>query len=394
MAKNIEEINNFISINCYLDNNTLYTKTLYSASGNKIMAWRGAIYVLKEGEKHYSRDAILPAFYFTEYGYEGGKLTISEPTQIDSGKNIGKKNETKPLEQAISEIKSKFNKKVREGCVLDKSALLTPSSRILPMLARDAKKYMKKIVYPIFAQPKLDGVHATFVCFKNKTDFYYRGLTDAIHEHITNAMPCIPDIYVCGELFAPGLTRQVIAGICNKKKKNKSDVKLEFHIFDAFRAGGQESFKERFEWARDIVAKAASPYIKLIEYSVIDSEQELNKYYEEKIKSYEGIMIRAPDSPYEPDKRAKGLMKYKPRYDAEFKIIGVAEGEGKDKGKIIFIAIVPTNNKTFSVRPKWTDKKRIKAWEEKDKFIGLMATIEYDSMNDGVPQQPVLINFI
>ena len=47
------------------------------------------------------------------YGYVDGKQRISSST-VTCGKNIGKKNETSPLEQAIKEATFKWNKKLKE----------------------------------------------------------------------------------------------------------------------------------------------------------------------------------------------------------------------------------------------------------------------------------------
>ena len=43
-------------------------------------------------------------------GFKGGKVQKSEQI-IDSGKNIGKKNETTPFQRAVLEAKSKWNLK-------------------------------------------------------------------------------------------------------------------------------------------------------------------------------------------------------------------------------------------------------------------------------------------
>ena len=50
----------------------------------------------------------------TDFGYVNGKMTTSLQT-INTGKNIGKKNETTHYEQAISEAKSKWKKKSEQG---------------------------------------------------------------------------------------------------------------------------------------------------------------------------------------------------------------------------------------------------------------------------------------
>ena len=54
---------------------------------------------------------------WSEYGYmkDDSKLTRTAITSFRSGKNIGKKNETSSLQQAINDAISKYNKKLLEG---------------------------------------------------------------------------------------------------------------------------------------------------------------------------------------------------------------------------------------------------------------------------------------
>jgi hypothetical protein len=49
-----------------------------------------------------------------EYGYEDGKKTVNEKV-VDKGKNIGKKNETTPVQQAVVEARATWSKKKDAG---------------------------------------------------------------------------------------------------------------------------------------------------------------------------------------------------------------------------------------------------------------------------------------
>jgi len=57
--------------------------------------------------------ALGSAIIRTSHGYEGGKIQVTEK-QIAVGKNIGKKNETSAVQQAISEAQSAWQKKCDE----------------------------------------------------------------------------------------------------------------------------------------------------------------------------------------------------------------------------------------------------------------------------------------
>src|SRR5690606_30522950 len=75
------------------------------------------------------------------------------------GKNIGKANETTAEEQAVSEAQSKLKKKLEEG-YYESQEEAEGGTLVLPMLAKDFKKEERKVQYPCFVQPKLDGMRA------------------------------------------------------------------------------------------------------------------------------------------------------------------------------------------------------------------------------------------
>jgi DNA ligase-1 len=124
----------------------------------------------------------------TTFGQYQGKMTSTQRVII-TGKNIGKSNETTPLEQAISQANSLIRSKKEEGYIEDFHSFETSSSSLpssstgnprtsspiddeppesgsgigtdlqyRPMLAHDWSKLKKYPEYPIILQPKLDGI--------------------------------------------------------------------------------------------------------------------------------------------------------------------------------------------------------------------------------------------
>ncbi len=53
-------------------------------------------------------------YYTTTYGQKDGQLVTTDPSYC-TGKNLGKKNETSPHNQALKEAKALFVKKLKEG---------------------------------------------------------------------------------------------------------------------------------------------------------------------------------------------------------------------------------------------------------------------------------------
>jgi hypothetical protein len=123
------------------------------------------------------------------HGLEGKKLQTTCRT-IKSGKNLNKINSTTPYEQAISEAKSLFIKKIEEGYSdiegRDLSFLKRPTSDLtipVPMLAQEYSKHKNKIDYPCAVQPKIDGVRAVLipgVGLYSRTRKLFKGFEDIV----------------------------------------------------------------------------------------------------------------------------------------------------------------------------------------------------------------------
>ena len=89
-------------------------------------------------------------------GYTDGVKTTSEWTCC-SGKNLGKKNETTPEQQALAEAQAMWTKKLELGSYESIDDIDIPKF-FNPMLAHKFEDYKDKITYPVYSQPKLDEV--------------------------------------------------------------------------------------------------------------------------------------------------------------------------------------------------------------------------------------------
>lgn len=110
-------------------------------------------------------------YYYTSSEYyqtlKDGSSSISQesvPTLV-KGKNIGKKNETNPKDQAISEVNSDYMKKRDKGYTLEGE---TVQSLPLPMLAHEYKKRKHTLPGTVYLQPKLDGCVSGETLIKTK----------------------------------------------------------------------------------------------------------------------------------------------------------------------------------------------------------------------------------
>jgi DNA ligase-1 len=213
----------------------------------------------------------------TTHGYINGKQQVAY-RGCEAGKNIGRSNETSPLEQSISETRRKWlDKKEKEAYTENKPAdcgegygdlsgndfggsdgdgdNASFTRPFLPMLAQtfdpadlEAGSKKKKVIkFPCFVQPKLDGLrcvsYATrsandlVVCLQSRTGAFFTGLP-----HIAAALrPYLsqhPNIVIDGELYTDQMPFEELAGLIKKKKITAADVerlkKVKYHVYDIY----------------------------------------------------------------------------------------------------------------------------------------------------------------
>ena len=156
-----------------------------------------------------------------EFGKVGGKkqqkVTTCEP------KNVGRSNETTAEQQALAEAVSKWEKQVRLG-YRDDTSKLEQEENFSPMLAHDATKRSKSIVYPAYVQPKLDGVRALvtldadgFPQFNSRGNKLYPVPLDSeLSEQVKSLSEHSGFDKFDGELYIHGLSLQKIVALAKK----------------------------------------------------------------------------------------------------------------------------------------------------------------------------------
>jgi ATP-dependent DNA ligase len=325
------------------------------------------------------------ATIITTHGFLDGKKIISEKV-ISTGKNIGKANETSVYEQALSEAKSKWNKKKDQGYIENLSMINVNSKKIiLPMLALDYKKRGKDIIFPCFVQPKIDGVRAIFNNGKlqSRLGKFFPHL-----EHITDELDT--NLLLDGEIYSTTLTFQELTGIIKKQKLNKDDLdKLKQTIYLVYDVVLKEDYSERYKKLQEFF-KEKFKFTSLLKTEICQSSDDVNNFHKKYVeKGYEGLILRNFLGNYEIKNRSKNLQKFKNFMDSEFKIIGATEGTGIETGLVIWICETKSGD-TFNVRPQGTHEERKKLYKNHKKYIGKMLTVSYFSYtDDGIPRFPV-----
>lgn len=405
---------------------------LYGTEKNgKTKVWTAKIYL-----KGKSKGTQAPAFATIEHGQLDGKkqMTIREYTE---GKNIGKKNETTPLQQCISETKRKWTDKHEKesyqetiqdqaqasdsASAHDQPPLHQPTTKkYFPMLAHTfepaatAKK--NNIMFPCFVQPKLDGLRCIMyrdpvtgeLHCQSRTGSYFETM-DHIKASLAHVFAKHPTLLFDGELYTTEIPFEELAGLIKKKKLTPGDkdrlCAIEYHIYDI--VDETKPFEERHAMLRKIFAqnaasRMASPhahaiasdhlpqFIRLVPTTEAKTPAEFRTQFGEFIEQgYEGIMLRNKKGMYRCNYRSHDLQKYKEFLEDEFSIVGFTQGDGRDKGTIIWICVTK-EGKEFNVRPRGTMEHRRKLFQTGEKYVGKKLTIIYQELTEeGKPRFPV-----
>ena len=160
-------------------------------------------------------------------------------------------------------------------------------------------------------------------------------------------------------------------------------------------------FEERAKFCEDLInaAKKKDPNCAMVwaHQTKITSQDQLEKIYIDIIDNGgEGVMLRAPGSPYVA-KRTNLLLKLKESIDAEAVIIAYEEGIKKNVGKVgalrcDFVVKGKKSGVIFNIGTGFTDAQREGIWNDKSKHylpIGTLVSFTYMELSrDGVPRLP------
>lgn len=203
-----------------------------------------------------------------------------------------------------------------------------------------------------------------------------------------------PSVALDGELFL-GRENFQKCGIFRKKKpddKEWKEANVKYQIFDA--PGIEGDFEERQKFITNIVKERkkcnfdnSCPLI-ITKQTIVKSEKELENKFETLVgQGAEGIMLRAPHSPYE-GKRTAHLLKYKKLFDTECRIIGYKNGTGKYKNMLGAFKCELVNNKKIKFDISGMND-AIRKNYLKTHPIGTIVTFTYMGFSDsGVPRHP------
>lgn len=323
------------------------------------------------------------------HGYEDGKKVVNERV-VETGKNLGRANATTAIQQAVSEAGALWKKKCDAG--YKSEAADATVSVPLPMLAQDYNKRGKSIVFPCLVQPKFDGVRC--VAIQGKGLFSRNGKAFPHLEHVVAEVNGLPaGTILDGELYSDALSFQEIVGLVKKQKLTAADTtkmpKIHLAVYDMIVDGTNA---QRHERLGRLIAGASHLRPVITEECV--SREELGAFHARYVgEGYEGVMLRNKAGTYRVGVRSTDLQKYKEFEDAEYKVVGFKEGDGVEKGCVVWVCQT-AKGQTFAVRPRGTHEERAALFLEGGKYVGKGLTVRFQELTtDGIPRFPVGIAF-
>lgn len=370
---------------------------------------------------------------------EGGKIKETVPTYVTSGKNIGKKNATNIVTQALRDALSLYNKQYKKSHPEGKesksgdvaNAKLSPPPMTLKKInsAKAATLGDDDFTSGITVQRKYNGVRviAYYDWIKKEVIFYsrsgheYPGM-DHIRRELHDLLLDPPSVelltgdcavksrkvyceesrlspeeakrsgdreilYLDGEFYLHGKPLEYISG---QSRNTEGEARLEYHVYDCFfptaiAAGDDMLSKCRQQYLQLVFKqlKSAHHVIKVEDYKVKDNKEIMTLRDRFIKEGYEGAVARKDLGIYQysyNNYHSSMILKVKKIHDDEFELIGFTEGsKGKDKGALIWMAEVDEKRaKDKNDRAFTVVPKSMTLKERKQMFACLSEKVEKD----------------
>lgn len=264
-----------------------------------------------------------------------------------------------------------------------------------------------------YIDPKLDGIRCiaylwegqVVLATRNKKQFPF---FSNIREDLKTVFDKHPDLVLDGELFVrkfrrlddnrkfhtPEETFSLIQGACSVGRLEPSEYEdqIQYWIFDIIDTEAIQDEREMklVQLEKHCFSKAPNRTLVKVERTIINDPSKIPDLCASFMeKGFEGVIIRDRRAKYEIGHRSKYLRKFKEFEDAEFTIIGFKEGQGTEKGCVVWICKTK-NGEEFDVRPQGSFEERKEYMKHADEYIGLPLTVKYQGLSaDGIPRFPV-----
>jgi len=310
-----------------------------------------------------------------EHGIHRGKQQrVEEPIMRGLGsRTIDEQIESRMNSRISKQLAKGYKRTVREA---ELSIGQNELNLFKPMLAQQFNKQKSVDTEGAVLQRKLDGNRMLVTMQNGVVSAYTRnGKLIKTLDHILEQIDWLTEGQtIDGEVYKHGMALKDIRGAVAKKQANTA--KLDYHIYDCI---NDESFKERFTF----IDKTYSDNIIVEPYWDVQGEEHTAALFNRvRQDGYEGLMMRLDGYGYQAGKRAKGLLKIKYRYDAEYEVIDI---EIAKNGAGILVMRLP-NGKTVKGTAPGTAVEKLLVANQPDNYIGKLCTCSFAYLTEfGIP---------
>lgn len=192
------------------------------------------------------------------------------------------------------------------------------------------------------------------------------------------------DIPLDGELWVSHGKFEETISIVRSETPDDRWKTVHFMVFDAPRAKG--TFEERMQFLRATLPEG-NRFVKMVVQERCQGVTQLLAERDRVVRlGGEGLMLRQPESQYEP-RRSPTLLKVKPYDDAEATVIAHERGKGKFAGKLGSLRVRTDDGREFSVGSGFTEAQR-----ESPPPVGTVITYRFRGLTaKGMPRFPTYL---
>lgn len=325
---------------------------LLDSQGNKVPITRDLVY-------QSDLDPGYKAEYLTQGGVMDGTIRSYKPKTVLKGKNIGRKNQTTVLTQAIRETISKYNSTMDRGYTKTKEEATTLDNmfeldkwRISCPAFHRIDDNWQSVSYPIATQCKIDGERLLAVfdthiyqfdkypglgLFTRSRKLYYAD-QPAIIASLYDILKQHPRVYLDGEIAILGMPFHLVSGYARRQEES---VPLNYYVFDCFIPEDPlMKYLDRLDRLRDILRDSPDNIVQLPTYTVHTRSELEAKMSEFLDNGCEGSIIRQLNGVYgysfTREKRVRSVLKWKREYDDEWPVVTFYAATGEHSGAILW----------------------------------------------------------
>ena len=260
------------------------------------------------------------------------------------------------------------------------------------------EKRLLKWKPPYIVQPKYDGERCRAIPIGGGKYMLLSSQENPFFSvpHIVEYLSTLQlNVELDGELYCHGLSFEDIHSRVSRTVNLHSDYGcIKYHIFDYV---SEEPQVIRMDVLTNMPLESNCTTI--APYYVCWNLEDIMRRYDLLLnKGYEGIIVRHLEAPYV-RKRSVYMMKFKPKKEDIYEIIGYKEEVSKDgifKDRLGALTCTGDDGTVFSVGSGLNDEDRQTLWDSRELLKGKRVRVQYQHLTSGkkVPRFPVFVEIL